>query len=415
MNNFKENRNQLLSQLDNNSLLVLYSGALKQVSADENYPFKVNMNFYYLTGINQEDVYYIAKKVNGKTSESLFIYKNDPLKVRWIGAYLYPEEAKEISGIEDIRFIDEFSSRLTKELLTKNIKNVYLDLEKPNFQGQVNFGFVLKDKVNAIAFEKKIIDVYHNIVALRGIKKTYEVELYRQDVEITKKALECVMQRLPKLDYEYQVQAVFEGAIKYIGNARTSFDTIAASGKNAAILHYRANNEKMSKNDMILLDLGAESNMYHADISRTYPISGKFNDLQRTIYTIVLNCNKHIINMMKPGVSVKELQNETINFLAEGCLQHGLIKEKEEIHNYYFHGISHHIGLDTHDPYPRYGGNLVPGMILSCEPGLYFEKLGIGVRIEDDILITENGCENLSKDIIKEIDDIENYMAKYIK
>ena len=153
--------------------------------------------------------------------------------------------------------------------------------------------------------------------------------------------------------------------------------------------------------------------MYHADISRTYPISGKFNDLQKKIYTIVLNCNKHIISLIKPGVSIRDLQNETINFLGNSCLEQGLIKEFDEIHNYYFHGISHHIGLDTHDPYPRYKGTLVPGMIISCEPGLYFENLGRGVWIEDDILVTEEGNENLSKDIIKEIDDIENFMAKY--
>lgn len=223
------------------------------------------------------------------------------------------------------------------------------------------------------------------------------------------------MKHLSSLEYEYQVQAVFEGSIKYFANSRTSFDTIAASGKNGAILHYRNNSMKLNKEDLILLDLGAEFNMYHADISRTYPISGKFNDLQRKIYTIVLDCNKHIISLIKPGISIKELQQETVNFLANECLKAGLINNREEIHNYYFHGISHHIGLDTHDPYPRYKGSLKPGMIISCEPGLYFENLGIGVRIEDDILVTEDGNENLSKDIIKEIDDIENFMDKYHK
>lgn len=411
MNNYQNNRYELLNKLEDNSLVILYSGALKQVSADESYPFKVNMNFFYLTGINQENVYYVARKNKGKIEEALFIYENDPVKVRWIGAYLYPEEAIEISGVNTIYFLDKFDQYLLKNL--SKVKNVYLDLEKTSYFGQVNFGKVLKDKVNAYAFDKKIIDVYFDIVTLRGPKKPYEVELYREDVRITNLALQEVMKRLPNLDYEYQVQAVFEGSIKYFGNARTSFATIAASGKNAAILHYSSNTMKLNKNDMILLDLGAENNMYHADISRTYPISGKFNDLQRKIYTIVLNCNKYIISLIKPGVSIRTLQNETINFLANGCLEAGLIKEKEEIRNYYFHGVSHHIGLDTHDPYPRYVGDLVPGMIISCEPGLYFEELGIGVRIEDDILVTEDGNENLSKDIIKEIDEIENFMAEH--
>jgi Xaa-Pro aminopeptidase len=249
-------------------------------------------------------------------------------------------------------------------------------------------------------------------VTLRGVKKEYEVELFKEDVHITNLGLQEVLKRLPNLDYEYQVQAVFEGAIKYYGNAKTSFNTIAASGKNAAILHYNSNDMKMNKDDLILLDLGAQNNMYHADISRTYRISGKFNELQKKIYTIVLECNKYIISLIKPGVSIRYLQEETINFLAEGCLKAGLINSKQEISSYYFHGVSHHIGLDTHDPYPRYKGDLVPGMIISCEPGLYFEELGIGVRIEDDILVTENGNINLSADIIKEVEDIEKYMEK---
>ena len=415
MNNYKTNRYELLDKLKDNSLIVLYSGALKQVSADENYPFKVNMNFYYLTGINQENVYYMASKINNKVRETLFVYKNDPLKVRWIGAYLYEDEAREISGIDDIRYVEDFDKALVSSLRSNKIKSVYLDLEKSSFIGQVDFGKVLLNKVSAINFDKKIIDVYPTIVEQRGIKKPYEIELYKEDVRVTNLALQEVMKHLSSLEYEYQVQAVFEGSIKYFANSRTSFDTIAAAGKNAAILHYRNNSMKMNKEDMILLDLGAEFNMYHADISRTYPISGKFNDLQRKIYTIVLNCNKHIISMIKPGISIKELQQETVNFLADACLKEGLINNHEEIHNYYFHGISHHIGLDTHDPYPRYKGVLKPGMIISCEPGLYFENLGIGVRIEDDILVTEDGNENLSKDIIKEIDDIEKFMDEYHK
>lgn len=413
MNNYQNNRLELEKLIEDNSLVVLYSGALKQTSNDENYPFKVNMNFFYLTGINQDNAYLMIEKLNGKVLETLFIYENDPLKVRWIGAYLYPNEASEISGIEHIEFVNNFETTLEKKVKSNKFKKVYLDLERIPFDGQVNFGNLLKDKVNAINFSKLVVDIYPLIVELRGVKKPYEIELYKEDVKVTNLALQEVLKRLPTLEYEYQAQGVFEGSIKYLKNARTSFDTIAASGKNAAVLHYRSNNAKMNKEDLLLLDLGAEFNMYHADISRTYPISGKFNDLQRKIYTIVLNCNKHIISLIKPGVSIKELQNETISFLGNSCLEQGLIKEFDEIHNYYFHGISHHIGLDTHDPYPRYKGVLKPGMIISCEPGLYFENLGIGVRIEDDILVTEEGNENLSKDIIKEIDDIENFMAQY--
>lgn len=411
MNNFQQNRSELYAQLEDNSACILYSGALKQVSADENYPFKVNMNFYYLTGIKQDNVYLVVSKYRKQIEETLYVYENDPDKVRWIGAYLYKEEAESISGIKDIRYLDRLDGDLCRLLSRKGIRKVYLDLEKPPFEGQVNFGYVLKNKVNAIDFDKVVEDIYPKIVALRGIKKAEEIELYRENVRITDLALQEVMKRLKDLEYEYQVQAVFEGAIRFFGNANPSFDTIAASGKNAAILHYRSNSAKMNRSDMILLDLGAENNLYHADISRTYPLSGKFDPLQKRIYQIVLECNKHIISLIRPGNTIRNLQDETVRFLGEACLNAGLINEFDEIHRYYFHGVSHHIGLDTHDPYPRYNTTLVPGMIISCEPGLYFEELGIGVRIEDDILVTESGCENLSADIIKEVDDIENFMA----
>ena len=177
MVNFKENRYKLYEKLQDNSVLILYSGALKHASADEGYPFKANMNFYYLTGIKQNHVYLVAKKYHNVIEETLFIYENDPVKVRWIEAYLYPEEAKAISGVENVNFVSEFDNFLAKILRFKVLKNVYLDLEKPQFDGQVNFGYVLKDKVNAYSFGKKIINIYEDIVTLRGCKSKEEVEL----------------------------------------------------------------------------------------------------------------------------------------------------------------------------------------------------------------------------------------------
>ena len=412
MNNYSNNRAKIYKELPDNSLVVLYSGALKQCSADENYPFRVNTNFYYMTGIDQDNTYLVVTKVRGEIEEHLFIYENDPVKVKWIGAYLYPNEAQEISGVENIHFIKEFDAFLLKQAKRKGIKNICLDLEKSYYEGQVDFGKVLKDKVNAYCYDKKIVDIYQTITLIRGSKASWEVEIYQKAVDTTKLALEEVMKELKHCEYEYQVQALFEYQIKKIANAGISFETIAACGKNAAILHYRANNDKLDGKNMILLDLGAEVGKYHADITRTYPIKGKYGELERKIYQSVLDCNKYIISIIKPGVTIMDLQKETTNFLAEECLKHGLIKEKEEIRNHYFHGVSHHIGLDTHDPHPRYAGTLIPGMIISVEPGLYFEDLGIGVRIEDDILVTEEGNENLSKDIIKEVDEIEAFMAQ---
>lgn len=415
MNKYVLNREKLINVLDDKSIVVLYSGALKQMSYDESYPFKVNTNFYYLTGIDQDNVYLIISKLKGEVKTSLYIAKNDETLIKWVGASLYQDEAKEISGIDDVHYLDEFNNDLIKLVSKKSFKNVYLDLEKIDFDGQVHFGYKLKDLVNGIDYSKTIKDVYPLITRLRGVKEDYEIEEFKKAVEITNKALNKVMENLPSLNYENEVRGLFEGTIRALGNSDTSFATIAASGKNAATLHYSADNEPLKKDGMILLDLGAEFHKYHADISRTYPCDGVYKGKEKEIYEIVLGCNKYIISCIKPGETIRSLQNKTVEYLASECLKHNLIKEKEEIKNYYFHGISHHIGLDTHDPYPSYNEALVPGMIISCEPGLYFEELGIGVRIEDDILLTREGNINLSQDIIKEISDIEAYMAQFKK
>lgn len=415
MNKYALNREKLIDVLDDKSIVVLYSGALKQMSYDESYPFKVNTNFYYLTGIDQDNVYLVISKLKGEVKTSLYIAKNDETLIKWVGASLYQDEAKEISGINEVHYLDEFNSDLIKLVSKKSFKNVYLDLEKIDFDGQVHFGYKLKDLVNGIDYSKTIKDVFPLITRLRGIKEDYEIEEFKKAVAITNKALNKVMENLPSLNYENEVRGLFEGTIRALGNSDTSFATIAASGKNAATLHYSSDNEPLKKDGMILLDLGAEFHKYHADISRTYPCDGVYKGKEKEIYEIVLGCNKYIISCIKPGETLRGLQNKTVEYLASECLKHNLIKEKEEIKNYYFHGISHHIGLDTHDPYPSYNEALVPGMIISCEPGLYFEELGIGVRIEDDILLTREGNINLSQDIIKEISDIEAYMAQFKK
>ena len=411
--NYINRRKKFAENINDNSLVILYSSARKHNSADEAYPFVVNKNFYYLTGIDQDDVYFIMEKSNGKITETLYMRENDPIKIKWVGESLYLDQAKEISGVANAKYLPEFDVDASN--LVKKYAYLYLDLEDlSGYKSSANYSFELKKQ-----FEKNInvCDCYPILTLQRGVKEDEEVELLRKDIEITNLALQEVLKHLGDCESENQVQGIFEGSIMYFGNATTSFDTIAASGKNAATLHYSVNNCKLNKDDMILLDLGADCNKYHADISRTYPISGKYSPLQKTIYTIVLECNKYIIDIAKPGMKIKDLQAETIKFLANGCLKAGLIKEYDEIKNYYFHGVSHHIGLDTHDPYPLGRGETVleKGMIISCEPGLYFEELGIGVRIEDDILITETGCENLSKDIIKEVDEIENFIAKYQK
>ncbi len=409
MNEYLNNRQRLLDKMEDGSALILFSGALKQSSYDESYPFLCNMNFFYLTGLKQEECYLVMKKIEGRVETKLFILDNDEKLARWIGWYLTHEEAQTISSIDDVFSITKFESEIRKIKKDSRIERIYLDLEITKFRGQVNFGELLKKKFEKTG--KDIIDVYPLVISLRAIKSEREIEALRYSIEITKQALEKVMARLPHLQSENQVQALFEGEIKALANANTSFETIAASGRNATILHYHKNIEPLEKEGMILLDLGAEVAYYNADISRTYPIDGTYHGLNKTIYEIVLACNKYIIENVKPGLTLLDLQKLTIDFLQNKCLEAKLIDTPNEINEVYFHGVSHHLGLDTHDPIAR-DVPLEKGMVITVEPGLYFSKYGIGVRIEDDVLVTENGREILSKDIIKEVSDIEAYMKK---
>lgn len=213
--------------------------------------------------------------------------------------------------------------------------------------------------------------------------------------------------------YEYQLESYFDQAIKYHGSTSYAFETIAASGKNSCCLHYSKNNCEISDGDLVLFDLGATSDYYCADISRTFPANGKFTPRQREIYDIVLRGQKLVFESIKPGLTTRDLNNILVDFYKVELKKIGLIKEDSEVSKYYYHGVSHHLGLDCHDlcDYTP----LKPGSVITVEPGLYILEESIGIRIEDDALVTEDGCINLSAEIIKEIDEIEAYLSNKTK
>lgn len=401
--NYRNRRNKLYDSLGNVGKLLLFSGFEINRSADDNYPFSVNRNFFYLTGIDQHDSYLVVDLASRK--ETLYILDNDEKLSRWIGYFYTHEEAKNISQIEDIQSSNDLT--FLKECFKDS--NLFLDLEKVKEKGGINYGEYFKNLALEENKNIKFIDVYPSIITLRSYKDEDEITEIKHAISVTNFALQAVMKKLKGFKNEQEAHALFEERIFAYAHATPAFTTICGSGKNGTTLHYHMNNEVIEKDSLILMDLGARTSFYNADITRTYPTSGKFTPLERTIYQIVLDCNKEIINRARPGVSLQVLQEFTVDFLAKRCLEKGLIDNYEEIHDVYFHRISHHLGLDVHDPMPR-DSILEVGNVISDEPGLYFSKFGIGVRIEDDLLITENGCVNLSQEIIKEIDDIEKFM-----
>ncbi|MCK9470753.1 MAG: aminopeptidase P family protein [Bacilli bacterium] len=412
---FINNRKKYLDKVDDSSLSLFFSGKAFQKSADQDFDFEVDKNFYYLAGINQANVILAIVKDNDNFRSALFIEKNDPVLVKWVGYKLEINEAKELSGIDEVYYLDNFENFVyscfnSSRKFTGTLRSLYLNLERRNEAGYTHLALEYAEKFKKTYPEVRIRNSYLKVVELRMFKTEEELAIIKKAINTTKGGLELIMKNLKPGMYENQMEAYFNFHLQYTANSDTAFETIAASGKNATILHYVANNQKINDNELMLFDLGARDGFYVSDISRTYPTSGKFTKRQREVYEEVLNVNKLCIEFLKPGVTWVEYNKYASDLLAKACIRLGLIKEPKELIKYYYHSIGHSIGLDTHDP----ANGLIPiseGMILTVEPGIYIEEENIGVRIEDNILITKDGRINLSEDIIKEVDDIEKFMA----
>lgn len=404
-------RKKIINSIEDNSLFVLFSGTAPHKSADAYYDFIVNKNFFYMVGIEREKFILLIEKKNGEVKEILFIDKVSPLEEKWTGFRMKEEEARSISGIDNIRPVNEFYDYLNNIFFNGNFSNIYLDLERGKWDAEETKALSLAKSIRDRYPHIKISNSYSIISKSRMIKTEEEIEMIRKAIEITKHGINRMLQNSKPGMMEYQLEAYFDFELKTLGAKRHAFNTIAASGKNAIVLHYEENNCQMNDGDLILFDLGAEYNNYCADISRTFPVNGRFTERQKVIYNIVLKSQLETIKAVKPGLPFKELNNVTKRVLIEECKKIGLIKEDDEISKYYYHGVSHYLGLDTHDVGDR-EAILEPGMVLTIEPGLYIEEEGIGIRIEDNVVVTEDGCENLSKDIVKTVEDIEAFMNK---
>ena len=411
---YEQRREKLFEKLDDGSITILFAGVAKKKSGDADYDFCVNRNFYYLTGIEQDNSILMLVKADGETSTYLFIDEKDIKKEQWIGFKLTDDEAREISNIENVCLRSSFEGKLSVALskgMTHfgEIKKIYLDLEKELKIDECKSTNEFKNELLAKYPSIQVEDVYDKIMKLRIIKSPAEIELIKDAIHTTDVALRNVLSKMEAGRFEYNLRNIFEFTVKEDLNATLAFPSIVAGGKNAVILHYPNAQDMIKEGDLVLLDVGACKSNYCADISRTYPISGKYSELQAKIYSIVLNCNKQTAKFIRPGIQLKEVQQFALDFLAEECFAQGLIESKEDIRKVYYHSVSHHLGLDTHDGNDR-DSKLEPGMVITCEPGLYFKDYGIGVRIEDDVLVTEDGSEVLSKDVMKEIDEIETIL-----
>jgi Xaa-Pro aminopeptidase len=409
---YQQNREKLLQQLEDRSILLLFAGEAPHQSADAFYGFVPNRHFYYMTGIDQPHVVLQILKWGDTIEETLYIEKADPVMEKWEGKKIDAEQAKELSGVNTVRYIDDFEKEFDRLLTRSDYKHLYLDLERRGWDSPMKrsqtFARLAQEKYPQLSIE----NAYHQISHLRMFKSAHEIEMIKKAIDITNLGIQRMMEYARPGMMEYEIEAHFNFVLNSNGIKHHAFPSIIASGKNATILHYEHNDAKTSGEDLLLIDLGAQYKWYNADISRTFPVSGTFTDRQKAIYNIVLKAELETIEAIKPGVAFKTLNEITKKVLSDGLKELGVIQDESEISKYYYHGVSHFLGLDTHDVGDYRDLILQPGMVITIEPGLYIEEESIGIRIEDDILVTENGYENLSKDIIKTVDEIEAFMKR---
>jgi len=405
-------RSAILNTMEMGSIAVVLSGNLVPRTADQFHEFAIWRNFFYLTNIDRYNMALVLVKSDVGSRAYLFIDEVTELEEKWEGFRMKKPEASALTGIKeaDIFSMKDLTKTLGGWIVNENIEHAYFDLERITYNHpdseQVLFSKELVSKYPYL----KINNLFRTLANLRQIKSTEEVAHMRRAIAHTRTGIEAMMKASKPGMFEYEIEAYYDFEAKRAGVHEKGFGTIAASGFNATVLHYRDNNTQTKDGDLILFDLGCAWNHYSADITRTFPVNGKFTTRQKEVYEAVLDVEKTVIESIKSGVKMSELNKIARDMLTVKCRELGLIGDNDEdVLKYYYHSIGHPLGLDVHDV----GGRefvLEAGMIITIEPGLYIAEESIGIRIEDDILVTEDGYENLSADIIKEVADIEGFM-----
>jgi Xaa-Pro aminopeptidase len=348
--------------------------------------FKQEDNFYYLTGFSEPNAVLLIDATGDQPEEILFIQARNPREERWTGVTMSAgEEGQKITGMKSVRVRSELADVMAR--VTQKAGKLYtLTRDKRTTEQLRSF---------AAAEVQNVDDI---IAGLRVRKSATEIKLMEKTISITLAGHQAAARTIAPGVWEYEVEAALEYEFRRKGAERPSFPSIVGSGPNSTVLHYDASTRQMQAGDLVVVDIGAEYSGYAGDVTRTYPVSGKFTPRQREIYQIVLDAQKEAFAKIKPGATIREVHQAAFNYIrAKGYSTE------------FPHGTSHHLGLYVHDPGDT-GRRLEPGMVITVEPGIYLDKEQLGVRIEDDVVITETGYRLLS-DFPKEIAAIEDLMA----
>lgn len=417
---FKLNRKRFINEMKPNSVAIFNSNDMMPRNGDCFFPFRQNSDLFYLSGIDQEEsiLLLFPDCVKEDCREILFVKKTNEHIAIWEGHKYTKPEARETSGVERIIWLDDMNVLFNELILLAD--NVYLN---SNENDRYDSGVFSRD----LRFAHKMKKQYplHNYVRsqpimkkLAMIKSRYEIEVLQEAVDITEKAFRRICGFIKPGVMEYEIEA--EITHEFIRNAANghAYTPIIASGANANVLHYIDNNQECKDGDLILMDFGAEYGNYAADLSRTIPVNGRYTNRQKDVYNACLKVMKEATEMLVPGTTLDEYHKEVGKVMESELIGLGLLDKQEVARQnpdkplykeYFMHGTSHHLGLDVHDLCHRY----VPfqaGMVFTVEPGIYIPKEGIGVRIENDVLVTDNNPVDLMAKIPREVDEIESLM-----
>lgn len=407
----KGNRERLYAMMKPHSLLVVFSGKEKRKTNDEYYPFYTNRQFLYLTGLDSKEYVLVAKKEEESVTEMVFILPSDPMAERWTGTRLTKGEVAEQSGIEMIYPVSMFENMFHRMAVSGNYEYLYLDFCKADpheeetpaqeFSAAAakNYGFLKQENAGAL------------IASLRTIKQPCEIAAIRKAEEITKAGIVAMMKASRPGMYEYQYKAEFDHALGQFGPQGPAFPPIISAGKNNFCIHYYSYKGQAHDGDMILNDVGGWYDNLMTDVSRGWPCNGKYSDRQRLLYECAYATSNHMFEIIKPGMKMADVDGTIRRYNCERLKDAGVLDSYDQIGTYMWHGGAHHVGYDVHDVV-KTPETVAPGMVFCVDVGIYHEEWGIGFRLEDNCLVTENGCENLSAGIPRSIDEIEELMRK---
>ena len=418
---FIANRSKFIQDMQPNSLAVFNSNDIYPISADSTMPFQQHRDIFYLSGVDQEESILVLfpDAKDEKHREVLFLRETNEHIAVWEGEKLTKEAAFEVSGIKTVYWLSQFDT-IFKTLMAE-AESIYLNTNehlRANTEVQTRedrFIESCKEKYPAHIYRKSA-PIMHKI---RSVKERTELELMLHACSITEKGIRRILPFIKPGVYEYEIEA--ELIHEFVRNRSRGFayTPIIASGKNACVLHYIDNNNICNDGDVILLDVGAEYANYASDLSRSFPVNGRYTQRQKEVYNAVLRVKKFAETLLVPGTVLAEYHKEVGLFMEKELIQLGLI-DQTDVKNqnpdwpaykkYFMHGTSHYIGLDTHDVGP-WNEPMKAGMVFTCEPGIYIQEEGLGIRIEDDLVVQETGAPvNLMATIPIEADEIEDLM-----